>query len=122
MSYKGDVLRELDMKSLEQILKKCKKEKVEAIAICLLHAYKNPMHEIQLKKRLTELNISIEIIASHEVTREWREYERTSSTVLSGYVLPIAKKYLNNLENKLKEKGLRNTPLYHAIKWRYYND
>ena len=98
MSYKGDVLRELDMKSLEQILKKCKKEKVEAIAICLLHAYKNPMHEIQLKKRLTELNISIEIIASHEVTREWREYERTSSTVLSGYVLPIAKKYLNNLE------------------------
>ena len=110
MSYKGDVLRELDMKSLEQILKKCKKEKVEAIAICLLHAYKNPMHEIQLKKRLTELNISIEIIASHEVTREWREYERTSSTVLSGYVLPIAKKYLNNLENKLKEKGLRNTP------------
>jgi N-methylhydantoinase A len=110
MSYKGDVLRELDMKSLEQILKKCKKEKVEAIAICLLHAYKNPMHEIQLKKRLTELNISIEIIASHEVTREWREYERTSSTVLSGYVLPIAKKYLNNLENNLKEKGLRNTP------------
>ena len=68
------------------------------------------MHEIQLKKRLTELNISIEIIASHEVTREWREYERTSSTVLSGYVLPIAKKYLNNLENNLKEKGLRNTP------------
>ena len=110
MSYKGDVLRELDMKSLEQILKKCKKEKVEAIAICLLHAYKNPMHEIQLKKRLTELNISIEIIASHEVTREWREYERTSSTVLSGYVLPIAKKYLNNLENNLKEKGLKNTP------------
>lgn len=110
MSYKGHVLRELDMKSLEQILKKCKKEKVEAIAICLLHAYKNPMHEIQLKKRLIELNISIEIIASHEVTREWREYERTSSTVLSGYVLPIAKKYLNNLENNLKEKGLRNTP------------
>ena len=95
MSYKGDVLRGLDMKSLEQILKKCEKEKVEAIAICLLHAYKNPIHEIQLKKRLLELNISVEVIASHEVTREWREYERTSSTVLSGYVLPIAKKYLN---------------------------
>ncbi len=110
MSYKGDVLRELDMKSLEQILKKCKKENVEAIAICLLHAYKNPTHEIQLKKRLLELNITVEVIASHEVTREWREYERTSSTVLSGYVLPIAKKYLNNLENNLKEKGLKNTP------------
>ena len=110
MSYKGDVLRGLDMKSLEQILKKCKKEKVEAIAICLLHAYKNPIHEIQLKKRLLELNISVEVIASHEVTREWREYERTSSTVLSGYVLPIAKKYLNNLESKLKAQGLKDTP------------
>ena len=110
MSYKGDVLRELDMKSLEQILKKCKEENVEAIAICLLHAYKNPTHEIQLKKRLLELNITVEVIASHEVTREWREYERTSSTVLSGYVLPIAKKYLNNLENNLKEKGLKHTP------------
>ena len=110
MSYKGDVLRELDMKSLEQILKKCKEENVEAIAICLLHAYKNPTHEIQLKKRLLESNISVEVIASHEVTREWREYERTSSTVLSGYVLPIAKKYLNNLENNLKEKGLKHTP------------
>ena len=110
MSYKGDVLRGLDMKSLEQILKKCEKEKVEAIAICLLHAYKNPIHEIQLKKRLLELNISVEVIASHEVTREWREYERTSSTVLSGYVLPIAKKYLNNLESKLKAQGLKDTP------------
>ena len=110
MSYKGDVLRELDMKSLEQILKKCEEENVEAIAICLLHAYKNPTHEIQLKKRLLESNISVEVITSHEVTREWREYERTSSTVLSGYVLPIAKKYLNNLENNLKEKGLKNTP------------
>ena len=110
MSYKGEVLMELDMKSLEKILKKCKEENVKAIAICLLHAYKNPTHEIQLKKRLLESNISVEVIASHEVTREWREYERTSSTVLSGYVLPIAKKYLNNLENNLKEKGLKNTP------------
>ena len=44
------------------------------------------------------------------MTRVWREYERTSSTVLSGYVLPIAKKYLNNLEEKLKTKGLKDAP------------
>jgi len=110
MSYKGEVLQELDISVLKSIVKTCKDEKVEAIAICLLHAYKNPIHEIQLKKRLLELNISVEVIASHEVTREWREYERTSSTVLSGYVLPIAKKYLNNLESKLKAQGLKDTP------------
>ncbi|WP_435261249.1 hydantoinase/oxoprolinase family protein [Tenacibaculum sp. nBUS_03] len=54
--------------------------------------------------------MKIEIIASHEVTREWREYERTSSTVLSGYVLPIAKKYLNRLQDKLAQQGLKEAP------------
>jgi N-methylhydantoinase A len=110
MSYKGEVLQELDTSVLKSIVKTCKDEKVEAIAICLLHAYKNPMHEIQLIEELSKLNINIEVIASHEVTREWREYERTSSTVLSGYVLPIAKKYLNNLESKLKAQGLKEAP------------
>lgn len=110
MSYKGEVINELNTANLKDIIKTCKEEKVEAIAICLLHAYKNPTHEIELIKELSKLEISIEIIASHEVTREWREYERTSSTVLSAYVLPIAKKYLNNLESKLKNKGLKHAP------------
>jgi len=110
MNYKGEVIEELNMAPLKTILKTCKEEKVEAIAVCLLHAYKNPRHEIALIKELPKLDSSIEIIASHQVTREWREYERTSSTVLSGYVLPIAKKYLNQLEEKLKQKGLRDAP------------
>ena len=112
MNYKGEVLKELNTATLKAIIKICKEENVESIAICLLHAYKNPKHEIELIKELTSLTngIEIEIIASHQVTREWREYERTSSTVLSGYVLPIAKKYLNNLENKLRKQGLKNAP------------
>lgn len=110
MDYKGRVLRDLDTSSLHSIIKVCRDENVEAIAICLLHAYKNPIHEIRLVDELSEIFPEVEIIASHQVTREWREYERTGSTVLSGYVLPIAKKYLNNLEDKLKGKGLRNAP------------
>jgi N-methylhydantoinase A len=110
LNYKGEVLKELNTSTLKAIVKTCKEEKVEAIAICLLHAYKNPTHEIQLIKELSKLDISVELIASHEVTREWREYERTSSTVLSAYVLPIAKKYLNNLERKLTNQGLKNAP------------
>ena len=47
----------------------------------------------------------IEVIASHELTREWREYERTNTTVLCAYVKPIAKKYLDNLHSKLKESN-----------------
>ena len=105
MNYKGEVIKDINTATLKAIAKTCKDENVEAIAVCLLHAYKNPKHEIQLMKELESLSEDIEIIASYQVTREWREYERTSSTVLSGYVLPIAKKYLNNLEEKLKIKG-----------------
>ena len=110
MDYKGRVLKSLNTSALKSIVKACKDENVEAIAICLLHAYKNPTHEICLVNELSKLFPEVEIIASYQVTREWREYERTSSTVLSAYVLPIAKRYLNNLENKLYKQGLQNTP------------
>lgn len=110
MNYKGEISKELNTATLKAILKTCKEENVASIAICLLHAYKNPKHEIQLVKEIAKLNSDIDIIASYQVTREWREYERTSSTVLSGYVLPIAKTYLNNLEEKLKAKGLQDAP------------
>lgn len=110
MNYKGEVIKDINTATLKAIVKTCKDENVDAIAVCLLHAYKNPKHEIQLIKELESLSEDIEIIASYQVTREWREYERTSSTVLSGYVLPIAKKYLNNLEEKLKTKGLKDAP------------
>ncbi len=110
MSYKGEVLKNLNTSTLKSIIKTCEEEKVEAIAICLLHAYINPEHEIALVKEIANLNTGIEVISSYEVTREWREYERTSSTVLSAYVLPIAKKYLNNLQKKLKTRGLKEAP------------
>ncbi len=110
MDYKGGIVKELNTSTLMSIAKVCKEESVEAVAICLLHAYKNPVHEIRLLEELTRLLPNVEIIASYQVTREWREYERTSSTVLSAYVLPLAKKYLNNLEKKLKAKGLKKAP------------
>ena len=110
MNYKGEIIQPLNTTALKEIIKVCKDENVASIAICLLHAYKNPKHEIELLKILKEEYSEIEMIASHQITREWREYERTSSTVLSGYVLPIAKKYLNNLEEKLKTNGLRDAP------------
>ncbi len=110
MNYKGEVVSALKFDQLSKIINTCKEEGVEAIAICLLHAYKNPLHEQLLFKKMKEMYPEVELIASHQVTREWREYERTSSTVLSAYVLPIAKRYLIDLERKLKENGLKNPP------------
>ncbi len=110
LNYKGEIIKDLDSSNLESIIERCKEEGVQALAVCLLHAYKNPIHEISLVEKLTKLFPNVEIIASYQITREWREYERTNSTVLSAYVLPIAKKYLTNLEEKLKAKGLKNAP------------
>tara|TARA_B100000953_G_scaffold296823_1_gene290475 strand:+ start:1501 stop:3555 length:2055 start_codon:yes stop_codon:yes gene_type:complete len=110
INYKGEITVKLNGSHLEAIVDGCKEEGIEALAISLLHSYKNPVHEIELKKELKRLLPDVEIIASHEVTREWREYERTNTTVLSGYVLPTAKKYLDQLQQKLKNNGLRNIP------------
>lgn len=110
LSYTGEVIHPLELGDLEKIAAICKEEKVEAIAICLLHAYRNPMHEKKVAEKIKQLLPNIPVVCSHHVNREWREYERTSSTVLSAYVSPTTRRYLDNLNAKLIEKGLKKSP------------
>lgn len=110
VSYKGEVLTALAIGEVDEIVRELKSENVESIAVCFLHAYVNSNHEELVANRLRELWPEIEVITSHEVCREWREYERTSTTVTSAYVLPSAKKYLNGLEEKLREQKLPQAP------------
>ncbi|MCC3646797.1 hydantoinase/oxoprolinase family protein [Cytobacillus oceanisediminis] len=105
MNYKGEVVQALHKERLKEIIEYFKKEKVEAIAVSFLHSYSNPVHEIETVEYIKELWPEVAVTASHEVTREWREYERTSTTVLNSYVKPIASSYVDRLENKLKEVG-----------------
>jgi N-methylhydantoinase A len=105
MNYKGEVVQVLHKERLKEIIEHFKKEKVEAIAVSFLHSYSNPVHEIETVEYIKELWPEVAVTASHEVTREWREYERTSTTVLNSYVKPIASSYVDRLENKLKEIG-----------------
>jgi len=111
INHKGEVLTELDLSQLPKILKYFKKQGVSTIAICFLHAYINPAHEIAVSEAINAYNSDFEVVTSHTVSRLWREYERTSSTVLSAYVKPIAKTYLNNLEKNLNRLGY-NKNLY----------
>ncbi|WP_242157190.1 hydantoinase/oxoprolinase family protein [Aestuariivivens sediminis] len=108
INYLGEVITPLDEKSVDEHISEFIEEGVEAIAICFLHGYKNPIHEKKLAKYIRLKYPNFEVITSHEVTREWREYERTSSTVLSAYVKPIATKYLNNLTHHLQNLGYKN--------------
>lgn len=110
LDYQGNVSTDVKLDELPAIVEALRAEQVEAIAICLLHAYINPIHEQQIKARILELWPEAAVIASHEVCREWREYERTSTAVLSAYVLPTTNRYLGRLAERLSEKGLQPSP------------
>jgi N-methylhydantoinase A len=71
---------------------------VTAVAICLLHSWANPEHEQQLAAALRDRLPGVAVVASHQVSGQWREYERTSTAVLSAYVQPVVAGYLDSLE------------------------
>jgi N-methylhydantoinase A len=97
MTYLAEERQPLDLSGLPGLLADFQREQVEAIAICLLHSYANPRHELELVAAVRRLWPQIPVVASHQITREWREYERTSTTVLCAYVQPIAERYATRL-------------------------
>ncbi len=101
----GEERRPLDLGGLDAILDDFRAEGVEAIAICLLHSYANPSHERAVLERVRESWPEVSVVASHQISREWREYERTSTAVLSAYVQPVAERYLTRLVDALDESG-----------------
>lgn len=113
MNYKGEVLEPLHEEDVRRAAEFCREEKVEAIAVCFLHSYANPAHEIRCGEILQEMAPEIPVTLSHEITQEWREYERTNTAVLNSYVMPVAKFYLTNLEKNLAELGMGK--VYHVM-------
>lgn len=107
ITYLAQEREPLDLTGLPGILADFRAEGVEAVAICLLHGYANPDHEERLIAAVHELWPEIPAVASHQITREWREYERTNTTVLSAYVQPIAERYLTGLKRGLESRGFR---------------
>ena len=105
MSQVGRERAPLDMSGLPAILDDFRAEGVEAVAICLLHSYADPSHEQAVLERVRELWPQVSVVASHQISREWREYERTSTAVLSAYVQPVAERYLSRLSDGLSEAG-----------------
>ena len=107
IDYRGEEIAPLDLSGLPAILDAFRIDGVRAVAICLLHAYANPAHEQALAAQVRRLWPDVAVVASHQITREWREYERTNTTALSAYVQPIAESYLERLERGLKTNGFR---------------
>ena len=106
LTYQGDERFPLDLSSIDDIVADFRDEGVEAIAVSLLHSYANPAHEKAVVDAVKAAWPDVSIVASHQVTRQWREYERTSTAVLSAYVQPPAERYLDRLNSGLANKGL----------------
>lgn len=105
ISFKGEELAPLDLSALPRILEDFRADGVEAVAVCFLHAYANTAHEEKAVAEIRRLWPGASVVASHQITREWREYERTNTAVLSAYVQPVAARYLGNLSRELGASG-----------------
>lgn len=103
---KGEVLVPLHLDDLEAIVARCRAEQVAAVAICFLHSYAHPEHERQVAAVLSQQLPGVAITISSDITQEWREYERTNTVVLNGYVMPIVQGYLERLETVTREHSL----------------
>lgn len=110
VDYRGEEREPLDLAPLAAIVADFRAEGVQAIAVCYLHAYSNPTHEQQTLTAIGELWPEVSVVASHQITREWREYERTNTAVLSAYVQPAAERYLRRLDEGLRSRGFTGNP------------
>ena len=95
----------LDPASLDEAIAAIRKSGVTSVAICFLHAYRNPVHEIAVEQRLARELPGVSVSRSSDVLPQIKEYERVATTVVNAYVRPIVRHYLERLEARLKEAG-----------------
>src|SRR5438270_1442814 len=99
----GGEITPLDEAGLRRIVGQLRTDRVEAVAICLLHAYANPEHERRARAILTEALPGIPVCISTDILAEFREYERASTVVLNAYLLPVMERYLASLTELLAD-------------------
>ena len=102
----GEVVRALDMDSLDSVVERLSAAKVDAIAVCLLNAFANPVHEQRIGERLRTEFPDCFVSLGAEVLPQIREYERTSTTVINAYVGPTVKAYLEAMVDQLASSGV----------------
>ncbi len=110
MTYTGEERAPLDLSGLPAILDAFRAEGVEAVAISFLHSYADTAHEEAALAEVQRLWPEVSVVSSHQITREWREYERTNTAVLSAYVQPVAARYLRRLDEGLASRGFGGRP------------
>jgi len=103
----GEVFRPLNKASVSEACRALAAEGVDAVAVCLLHAYANPDHERIVGAMVSEALPRAYLSLSHDILREYREFERISTTVVNAYIGPIVGGYVKRLKSSLGSTGFR---------------
>ncbi|MSQ70547.1 MAG: hydantoinase/oxoprolinase family protein [Betaproteobacteria bacterium] len=110
ISAKGEVMVPLDRAQLLRLAADLKAAGIEAIAVCFIHAYRNPLHESEVAQFLKAQGDWF-VTTSHELSREFREYERTSTTVVNAFVGPRTSTYVNRFRTGAAKAGFNGRVL-----------
>lgn len=102
LDYEGDVVNPFDGECAKHVADEIRASGVDSVAVCFLHAYANPSHELAMEKVLLAVMPELDVTLSHRLVREYREYERTSTTVIDAYVKPVVRRYLRDLDDALR--------------------
>lgn len=105
LNFRGRVLEEFDKYNARQAAIRIRESGVDAVAVCFLHSYANQLHEQCMQDILQDVCPEVEVTLSSNLSREYREYERTSTAVINAYVQPITRTYLGHLQQSLIRAG-----------------
>jgi N-methylhydantoinase A len=111
VNYAGEIIAPLDEDETRRVVHQLKDEGVQAIAVCTLFAFLNPVHERRIRELILEEYPECFVSISSEILPQVREYERTSTTAVNAYVGPVLGRYLTNLQDKLAAAGLEREVL-----------
>jgi len=112
VSFKGEVLKELDEETLRQTLRELALKDVQSIAVCLLFSFLHPQHEQRIRDIIGEELPGVSVSLSSEVIPQIREYYRLSTTVINAYLQPILARYIANLDDRLAQAGVETKQKY----------
>jgi N-methylhydantoinase A len=107
MTASGDEVQAFDEGAVEALANDLAASGADAVAICLMHAYANPAHEIRLREMLQQALPEIVISLSHEVSPEAREFDRLCTTIANAFIQPLMADYLAEFQSRFSQEGLR---------------
>jgi N-methylhydantoinase A len=102
----GSIAIALDLASVAAAIARLRDERVESVAICLLHSYANPSHEQTVAEAVRAALPDVAVSVSSEILPEIKEYPRTSTTVINAYVQPVVRAYITALDARLRGLGI----------------